>query len=246
MNSMRNALVLPNRSQPLEIDIYSNKSALVLFWLLAHRRQSQKEGLSINELARSSQVSVGQVHKVIKHLEYEGIIKAKGLRTNKKFLLDSPKAIFQGWLSHYQILKKARSRGFARSSPITALQKQKLFPALHTSCKTVFGIKSTNIRGEEFYLAEWNTLPKLIDNLGLQELERGYEILLIDPYYSALVSNIMDKKQRKTWLDSYQILTFLDLFHYPLRGIEEAEVLFRKSSILNKICPWKEIESASR
>lgn len=250
MNSMAKHAIVPIGTQQLEIDIYSNKSSLILFWLLAHHHQSQKEGFSINELARVSDVSIGQVHKVIKQLEFEGLVKAKGLRTNKIFYLQEPGGILLKWIPHYHVMRKVRSKGFAPTSEIEKAlvhyQKSDLLPALHSSCRLLFGIKITNVKGSEFYLKDWATLSKIVAELGLQELDRGYEILFMNPYYSALVLKMMDLKERSQWVSSYEILTLLDLCNYPLRGLEQAETLFRKSAILKSICSWKEVESASR
>jgi hypothetical protein len=247
---MAKSSVIPVRIQLQDVGIYGNKSALVLFWLLTHL-QNQRQGFSINETARNAEVSIGQVYKVIKQLELDGIVKAKGFRTNKRFYFELPGKLLVDWLQRYHLLKKVKSRGFAATSQINEttlleLRRHKIVPALHASCKELFGIKSTNIKGSEFYVKNWDDLQKISTSLGLVEMERGYEILFLSPYYSTLVKKILDQNQRKIWMGSYEILTFLDLCHYPLRGLEQAEALYRKSVLLTSICRWKEIENACR
>jgi hypothetical protein len=225
-----------------EINIYSNKSSLILFWLLTYHDQVQKEGFSVNELARLTGTSIGLVHKVIKQLEYIGIITSKGLRTKKKFYLKSPDELLVSWVKEYNLIKKTRTRGFVSFD--TKNNKMNLVPALHTASTEYFKLKTTNLRLKEFYLLNWNNLPNIVNQLNLQELDRGYEILLVKPYYSTLVERLTDKVQIKTWMKPYTLLTVLDLLHFPVRGIEQAETLYRKTDYIKSICSWSVLENA--
>src|SRR4051794_24912197 len=100
----------------MSADPFSKKGALTLFYLLAEfgggRGESQ---FSVNEVARLLKLSPGTVHRVILALEHEGIIKAQGLRTNKRFTLGDPKELLVRWLNHYSISKKAKVKLFAIS-----------------------------------------------------------------------------------------------------------------------------------
>lgn len=245
---MAKAHLIPPTKHEQDIDIFSNKSALVLFWLLTHHRHARAEGFSVNELQRQAGVSIGQVHKVIKQLEYDGIVTSQGLRTKKKFFLKSPDRLLRSWLQNYHLLKKTKTRGFSGSPGISESQQKKLGlrPALHTASSELFGIKSTNLRSKEYYLVDWSNFAKTVKALQLVEMDRGYEILLVKPYYSALISHFSNTRSSGTWLDSYALLTFLDLFHFPLRGIEQAETFFRKTEFLNSICPWRELTDVAR
>lgn len=75
--------------------------------------------------------------------------------------------------------------------------------------------------------------PQLERKLLLEPQERGYEVLLIEPYYKSLLKNTSDSN-----LDmnvSPSILTFLDLYHFPLRGQEQAEFLAERLPELKRI-----------
>ncbi|MFZ4405625.1 MAG: hypothetical protein ACOYOK_16150, partial [Pseudobdellovibrionaceae bacterium] len=244
VNSMTRTAVLPLRGIESEIDIYRNKSSLILFWLLTWRSHSQKDGFSINELSRHTGTSLGLAYKAIKQLEYIGIITSKGLRTNKKFYLKQPNNLLLDWIKKYNLIKKTKTKGFAFSGKKLNPEKLNLVPALHTSCLEYFNLKNTNLRLQEFYLLDWNNLAKISNKLNLVELDRGYDLLLIKPYYSSLIEKCMDQDKKKIWMKSYELLTFLDLLHFPVRGIEQAEALFRKSDHIKFICPWSEIENA--
>lgn len=243
---MARSALLPARAIDTEIDIYSNKSSLFLFWLLAQHYQMEREGFSVNEAARETGISVGLVHKVVKQLEFNGVITVKGLRTGKKFHLKNPDKILLGWIQEYNLIRKTKTKGYASPiGPDLNFEKYGLVPALHTASSKLFLLKSTNLRLSEYYVPDWDLLQKIVSKLGLQELDRGYELLLIKPYYSALLAKFESDKESKIWKKAYALLTVLDLCHFPIRGIEQAQTLFRKLELKN-ICSWSEIERAIR
>lgn len=242
---MAKSAVLPLKATEPEMDIYSNKSSLILFWLLINHDHVKSEGFSVNELSRLTGTSAGLVHKIVKQLEYEGIVIAKGLRTGKKFYLKSPDKILLSWVGEYSLIRKVKTKGYAAFDVGSAKNKLNLVPALHTASNELFHLKTTNLKTKEFYLLNWKNLPKLTEQLDLIELDRGYEVLLIKPYYTSLIEKVFDGTDKK-WIQAYEVLTLLDLLHFPLRGIEQAETLFRKSETLKNISSWSAIENEVR
>jgi hypothetical protein len=57
--------------------------------------------------------------------------------------------------------------------------------------------------------------------------EKGYEVLLIEPYYKMLLKQ--NRKDDKEIGISPLLLTFLDLYHFPLRGQEQAEFIAQRN-----------------
>lgn len=243
---MAKLAILPRNTLGIEIDVFSNKSSLILFWLLVKHKHFKEDGFSINELSRVVGLSIGLVHRVIHQLEYQGIVISKGLRTNKKFFLKSADKILIDWVKNYNLIKKVKTKGyyFAGVNREFNFYKLGLFPALHTAAAELFKIKSTNILAKEYYLLDWSKIDLIIKELMLEELDRGYEFLLIKPYYSELLNKVNRQDSENDWLQAYSILTFLDLCHFPLRGVEQAEVMFRKNEILKSICTWSSLENA--
>jgi hypothetical protein len=80
--------------------------------------------------------------------------------------------------------------------------------------------------------------------MGLHQFDRGYEILLIKPYYSSLVKKVYEDPGDQKWMEAYAILTVLDLLQFPMRGVEQAETLFRKVEPLKRILNWSALENA--
>ena len=104
--------------------------------------------------------------------------------------------------------------------------------ALHSAVEA-HGYKNTNLNTLELYLLDPSVRAQLEKKLLLEPQERGYEVLLIEPYYKSLLRNTCDSN-----LDmnvSPSVLTFLDLYHFPLRGQEQAEFLAERLPELKRI-----------
>ncbi|HQH28633.1 MAG TPA: hypothetical protein PLP17_14645, partial [Oligoflexia bacterium] len=70
--------------------------------------------------------------------------------------------------------------------------------------------------------------------LQLEPCDRGYDVLLIEPYYSQIAAARSEKKDGL--LVSPPLLTVLDLYHFPLRGQEQAEHMLRRHPALKQLC----------
>jgi hypothetical protein len=74
---------------------------------------------------------------------------------------------------------------------------------------------------------------KLENALQLEPQERGYEVLLIEPYYKMLLKE--NRKSGKEIGICPLLLAFLDLYHFPLRGQEQAEFMAQRAPELKCI-----------
>ena len=108
------------------------------------------------------------------------------------------------------------------------LQGQIVF-ALHSAAE-LHGCKCTNLNTTEMYLMDSSSRTKIEKALQLEHQEHGYEVLLIEPYYTALL-----ERTDTLFRASSPLLTFLDLFHFPLRGREQAEGMVQKIPELRRI-----------
>lgn len=221
----------------VEPNIYFDKSALVLDWLL--REGINKEQFSLREVIRDRKVSLGIVQRVFKALVMKGYLVSEGVRTSKRFHLKRPELILTDWLEEYSIVKKCKMWSFrsafqGRKQLLTALKKSGLEKdvvlALHSAAADQ-GFSNTNLNTLELYVLKPSVKTKLAKALELEAQERGYEVLLIEPYYKSLL-----KANQKEGLRSSSILlTFLDLAHFPLRGQEQAEYMAEREPSLKRI-----------
>ncbi len=236
---MKGRFLMKFNERPIEGNIFADKSALILEWLL--RVGLDKEELSIREVAKDIDVSVGLVQRVFSLLVIVGLLKTEGMRTSKRFSFKKPGQLLKSWLQQYNIVKKCKMwtyrSGFqGKAELLDALKKSKLSQkvelALH-SAADAHGCKNTNLDTLELYLLDPDVRSKLENVLQLEPQERGYEVLLIEPYYKSLAD--LGKSTDKNLKVSPALLTFLDLYHFPLRGQEQAEFLAERHPELKRI-----------
>lgn len=223
---MKGQFLLSSNELPAEGNIYANKSALILDWLL--REGIKREGFSLREVAKETGVSVGLVQRVFTILVLKGFLQTEEIRTAKRFFLKKATLLLESWLEHYSIVDKCNMRTYrsalsGKSEWLNALMQsgfnEKTVLALHAAAEA-HGYKNTNLDTLELYILDPSIRPELEKILQLEPQERGYEILLIEPYYKAMLN------QNKI---SPLLLTFLDLYHFPLRGREQAEFIAQRA-----------------
>jgi hypothetical protein len=236
---MKGRFLIGSNEKPAEGNIYSDKSALILDWLLREGIKSQD--LSLRNVTKETGVSLGLVQRVFEVLVLKGILQTEGVRTAKKFFLKDPKRLLEDWLEHYSIVKKCKMRTYRsglqdKSELLEAIKKSKLSNkvalALHSAAES-HGYKNTNLNTFELYVLDPLVRSQLEKKLLLEPQERGYEVLLIEPYYKSLLKNTSDSGLDFNVAPS--ILTFLDLFHFPLRGQEQAEFMAERLPELKRI-----------
>lgn len=236
---MKGRFLVSSNEDPAEGNVYADKSSLILDWLL--REGLSKESFSLREVAQEAEVSLGLVQRVFNILVLKGLLQVKGVRTSKRFSFNKPKKLLESWLEHYSIVKKCKIRTYrsalsGKSEWFKALKKSGLgsdvILALHSAAEAL-GFKNTSLEGLELYILDPSIRPKLESALQLEPQERGYEVLLIEPYYKMLL-----KKNRKDGKETEicsPLLTFLDLYHFPLRGQEQAEFIAQRAPELKRI-----------
>jgi len=236
---MEGRFLIGSNEKPVEGNIYSDKSAVVLDWLLREGVKSKE--LSVRNVSKEAGISLGSVQRVFGVLVLKGILQAEGIRTAKKFFLKDPKRLLESWLEHYSIVKKCKMRtyrsGFQdKAELLEAIKKSnlsnKVALALHSAVEA-HGYKNTNLNTLELYMLDPLIRPQLEKKLLLEPQERGYEVLLIEPYYKSLLKKTSDSDLGINVSPS--ILTFLDLYHFPLRGQEQAEFMAERLPELKRI-----------
>lgn len=236
-------------------DIYADKSALVLQWLLLTGTQKEKEVFSLREVATESFVSLGLVQRIFEYLIRQGILQAVGVRTAKKFKLLRPKKLLISWAEHYSITNKCKMWNYrtakrGREEILKVLDSlmrsgywKQTCLALHTAAQ-VREFKNTNLQTIELYILEPEIRERIEQELELEPQERGYEVLLIKPYYKAMLSSrkgakLITSETLKVpgshLFCSHPLLTYLDLYNFPVRGREQAEFMAQRDPDLRRI-----------
>lgn len=236
---MKGQFLIAQHGAPVAHDIYADKSALVLEWILLEG--IEKEVFSVREAAIESTVSLGLVQRVFQALVHDGSLVTVGLRTAKKFRLKDPGKLLRGWLDRYSITHKCKvwtyRSGLAGRNEILNTLKHATFAkkislALHSAAE-MHGCKNTNLHTVELYLTDPNLKTLLEKKLQLEPQERGYEVLLISPFYKSMLNGA--KSVPHSLRPSPAFLTFIDLYNFPLRGREQAEFMAERIPTLKRI-----------
>jgi hypothetical protein len=185
-------------------------------------------------------VSLGLAQKVFANLIQKGIIGVRGERTAKVFFFKKPKKLLADWEQHYNVIKRAKLRtyrttlsGYDEITKIIATSplRKNIALALHSAAK-LRGFSHTNLNSVELYVLDKTKRYEIELLLKLEPQENGYSVLLIEPYYKQILK---PSEKTKNLATSPDILTYLDLAHYPLRGREQADYLLQTSPILRKL-----------
>lgn len=236
---MKGRFLVSSNEELAEGNLYADKSSLVLDWLL--RKGLSRERFSLREVVKEVGVSLGLVQRVFNILVLKGLLQVDGIRTAKRFSVNKPKELLENWLEHYSIVKKCKIRTYrsvlsGKSEWFKALKKsgldQNVILALHSAAEA-YGYKHTNLEGLELYILDPSIRPKLESALQLEPQERGYEVLLIEPYYKMLLKQ--NRKDSKEISICPLLLAFLDLYHFPLRGQEQAEFIAQRVPEMKRI-----------
>lgn len=231
--------LLFTNSSNTEINVYADKSASILEWLLI--KGIEKKMFSLSEVLKEINVSIGLVQKVFKQLVFYGYLKTEGLTTSKRFILSRPKALLVNWTEAYNITKKCKMWGYSsayrgRKELFDALKKsgltQQVVAALHSS-SDLHKCSNSNLETVELYVPNMLNKPVIEKALQLEPQNRGYDVLLIEPYYKHMVRSCLQPENQL--YPTRPILTYLDLFNFPLRGIEQADYLAENLTELKKI-----------
>ena len=233
---MKKHFVMPN-SSTIEPNIFANKSSLVLEWLLIFSEEHKR--FSIREIAQTLNISIGLVHKVIKVLIFYGGVAEKGENTAKIFYLLNRQAILSTWINAYDIQKKCHIWSYnfgskGRDELLKVLEKRKykgrFTLALHSAADAL-GFRGTNLDTLEIYLLDQTIRDELEIDMQLSPQTNSLQVVLIKPYYNLMLKKVDTRKKSPC---SSPLLTFLDLYHYPLRGIEQAEHIVSNYEPLKK------------
>lgn len=236
---MKGRYLVSSNEDPAEGNIYADKSALILDWLL--REGIKRDGFSLREVAKEIEVSVGLVQRVFGILVLRGLLQTEGIRTAKKFFFKKSKPLIESWMDYYSVTKKCKIRIYrsafsGKTELLDELKKsklnQKVALALHSAAEA-HGFKNSSLDTLELYLLDADDRSKIEQILQLEPQEKGYEVLLIEPYYGSLInrSEILYKNIKVCPI----LLTFLDLYHFPLRGREQAEFMAERVPELKHI-----------
>ena len=205
---------------------FSDKASLILRAIF-----SNKEKLwGVRELAQSVGLDPGFVSRMARELETRNYVS----RVDYKLKLRDPKSILEDWVREYDYKKNQEVRYFCLGkSPNEIIDKvndanvpEKIQYAfgLHAGSNLVSPYAVYN--EVHIYVSSQDTVDWFTDKLKLKEAQEGANFVFLLPYYKHSV--FYDRQNiRSLWVVS-DLQLYLDLYNYPIRGLEQAEHLYEK------------------
>ena len=214
-------------SEEIERNPFSDKASLILRKLL---KESDKPW-QIRKLAMELKLSPGYVSKIAKRLDelnYALFNSLEGLK------LKNRDALLEDWVNRYNYKKNKDFKYFclakgpedilARLKNLNIPDKIRYALSFHAGA---YLISPHAIFNEvHIYVSDKESMDFFVDKLKLKPVVQGANLIMLFPYYKHSV--FYDKQKiRDIWVVS-DIQLYVDLYKYPLRGIEQAEHLYEK------------------
>jgi hypothetical protein len=205
---------------------FSDKASLILRKLLSQKKQLW----GIRELAESIGLDPGYVSRMAKELEKRNY----AVRVNSKIRIRNSKAILDDWVHEYNYKKNRAIKIFSLAgSPgeiIEELRQLKISEKINYALSLHAGASLISPHAVfdsiHIYVQHRKDAEYFIKHLKLNSVDQGENVVFLLPYYKHSV--FYDKQKiNRLWVVS-DIQLYLDLFNYPIRGLEQAEHLFEK------------------
>ena len=204
---------------------FSDKASLLLRTML-----KKKKYWGVRELAYEVRLNPGYVSRMFKELEELRYL----MRINSKAKLKNQKSILEDWIHHYDYKKNKfiKYHCLAKSSQeildklkkMNVSEKAKYALGFHAGAFLISPHAAFN--EVHIYIFDKESGALFENHLNLKPVDQGENVILVSPYYKHSIFYDL-QKIKKLWVVS-DIQLYLDLYHYPLRGLEQAEHLYDK------------------
>lgn len=202
--------------------IYSPKSERILRVLLSYPYRTWKA----IDLAKEAQVSLGMITQVSKKLVDQEWLK----KTLRGISLTQPENLLADWVNNYTI-KRNTLNNYYSLKPLQDVEGE-----IAETCDKVnipyalTGFSACNrlapmVRGQRAMIYVAFDIDLVAEKAGLQSVESGANIILIQPYDNGVYWNTKPISDLQI-ADPVQV--YLDLKRYPGRGEEAADFLYRE------------------
>lgn len=210
----------PQTRKRQQRNLFAPVSSRIHRVLLANAQRSWK----ISELAQEADVSLGLTHRVVRRLLADMFLQKQG----RLLVLHEPGQLLGAWRDAYDFSKNiARSYHAAARTPTVLMQKISLVAGaervkygftLHSGAS----LRAPFVRFTDVHVYIDSDADRWVDALDLRSVEFGGNLSLIQPYDEGVFYAKQDIDGKAVVSD---VQLYLDLYHYPRRGREQAEFL---------------------
>lgn len=205
---------------------FSDKASLILRVMLSDKGKCW----GVRELARYVDLDPGFVSRMTRELERRNWI----VHSNSKLKLRNSKGILEDWVHKYNYKNNGESRFFCLGKNSEEILSKLRDANVPKKVQYALGLQAgANLVSPyavynevHIYVPDQNTIDFFAKRLKLKEAQQGANIIFLLPYYKHSVF-YNKQKIRNLWVTS-DIQLYLDLYNYPVRGLEQAEHLYDK------------------
>lgn len=205
---------------------FSDKASLIL-------RSILKDGghlWGVRELAQRVHLDPGFVSRMARELEKRNYI----TRINSKIKLRDPEGILDDWVRNYNFNKNKKFSYFLMATSSIDVLKKLRNLKIPASVDYALSVQAGGnlvapyaaYQEVHMYVSNEKALEYFEKRLNLRSAEQGANLILMLPYYKHSVfydSRIIEELRVVS-----DIQLYLDLYGYPIRGLEQAEHLLDK------------------
>ncbi len=205
---------------------FSDKASLILRLLLSHKKRLW----GIRELAGELDLDPGFVSRMARELENRNY----AARVNSKLRIRNAKSILEDWVREYNYKKNRESRFFCLAKRPEEIIAKLSGAEIPSDIPYALGLQAGSslispyavFDSVHIYVRDQQAINYFKKQLELEEARQGENVVLMLPYYkhSAFYGR---QKAKNLWVVS-DLQLYLDLYNYPIRGLEQAEHLFEK------------------
>lgn len=204
---------------------FSDKASLII------REMLKEDKLwGVRECAEKVYLDAGYVSRMFRNLEKLDYL----IKINSKVKLKNKKVILEDWINFYNFKKNKQLKYFFLAKEPKEILKRlnnlripkRIIYALGFHAGAFLISPHAVFNEVHLYVSNNDSLNFFVKNLGLRSVEQGANLVFLFPYYKHSV--FYDKRRiENLWVVS-DIQLYIDLYKYPLRGIEQAEHLYEK------------------
>ena len=215
---------------------FSDKASLILRVML----DNADKFWGVLELAQVVGLSPGFVSKMVKELEKRHYVAS----FEKKLKLKNPESILEDWIHDYNYKKNREFKYFCLAKGPEDIMEKLRAADVPEDIGYVLSLQAGanlvsphSIYNEvHLYVSSKDDIDFFSKELNLKQVERGANLIFLLPYYRQSVF-FGKQKVKDLWVAS-NVQLYLDLYNYPVRGLEQAEHLYDRR--LKKLFEGKE------
>jgi len=205
---------------------FSDKASLILRAFF----ENNEKAWGIREIAQSLNIDAGFVSRVVKELEMRRYIS----RSDSKIKVRDIKSILDDWVHLYDYTKNREHRFFCLAESTEQIISEIKRIKIPKKVEYAFGLHAgANLVSPyvvfnqiHVYVRGSNEIEFFGSKLKAKETDTGANIIFWTPYYkNSVFYGAQDVEGLKVTSD---LQLYLDLYNYPIRGLEHAEQIYEK------------------